>query len=229
MEYPDFGCTKNREKFVSHEDVLFYLEEYAKDSDAHRYIRFYHMVKEVRREPNSWKVTIKNLKTNEEFVRYYDVVLVCVGRYSKPCIPTSCDLNKFKGKVLHSHNYRRPEEYKNENVCVLGAGPSGLDISIELVDHVKRVYLLHKLEKNFLDLPHKIEQVNDVIKSAEGKKVITNDGLEFDDVDTIIFATGYEYDFDFLDESVGIELQDNGKLKNVYLHLVNSLHPTMYV
>ena len=227
MEYPDFASTKNRESFASHQDVLLYLEEYAKANDAHRYITFYHMVNEVKRESNCWKVIIKNLQTNEEFTRYYDVVLVCVGRYSKPSIPKSSDLSKFKGKILHSHHYRRPEEYENENVVVVGAGPSGQDIAIELVGHSKRIYLLHLLEKKKLDHLESLEQISDMIKYGKDKKIYTVDGLVLDDIDTVIFSTGYEYDYDFLHENVGIKLQENGKLTNVYLHLLNSLYPTM--
>lgn len=226
MEFPDWGA-KNREKFVSHREVLNYLEGYAKDSDAYRYIKFQHMIKEVKRESNCWRVEIKNLRTGENFVRYYDVVMVCNGRYSKPSIPSSCDISKFTGKVLHSHNYRRPEEYANETVLLLGAGPSGLDISLELVDHAKKIYLLHKLEKNFKDLPDKIEQINDVIRCAEGRTVYSIGGRKFENIDTLMFATGYEYDYGFLNDNVGIKLQDNGKLSNTYLHLINSLYPTM--
>lgn len=227
MEFPDWSSAKNREKFVSHRYVLFYLQEYAKDSDAYRYIKFQHIVKDVKRESNCWKVEIKNLRTGENFVRYYDVMMVCNGRYSKPCIPSSCDIRKFTGKVLHSHNYRRPEEYANETVLLLGAGPSGLDISLELVDHAKKIYLLHKLEKNFKDLPDKIEQINDVVRYAEGRTVYSIGGRKFENIDTLMFATGYEYDYDFLNDNVGIKLQDNGKLSNTYLHLINSLYPTM--
>ena len=227
MHYQDFDRSKNREKFVSHRDVLAYLEEYAKDSDAYRFIRFQHLVKDVKRESNCWRVEIKNLRTGDSFVRFYDVIMVCNGRYSKPNIPASCDTRKFTGKILHSHNYRRPDEYKDENVLLLGAGPSGLDISLELVDYAKKIYLLHKLEKNFKDLPDKIEQVYDVVKSAEGNTVYSLGGRKFENIDTLIFATGYEYDYGFLNENVGIKLQENGKLSNTYLHLINSLYPTM--
>ena len=123
MEYPDFSSDeKIRQKFVSHKDVLHYLEEYAKDSNAYQYIKFYHLILNISRDANCWKVTIKNLKTNEIFTNYYDVVLICNGRYSKPSIPESIDLSKFKGKILHSHNYRRPEEYRDERIVILGCG-----------------------------------------------------------------------------------------------------------
>lgn len=38
----------------------------------------------------------------------------------------------FAGKVFHSHSYRHPEPFANKSVVVLGAGASGVDISIEL-------------------------------------------------------------------------------------------------
>lgn len=228
MEFPDFPSDEKLcRKFVSHQDVKAYLEAYAKDSDAYQYIKFHHLVQHVKREKDVWKVSVLDLKKNKEFVRFYDIILICNGRYSKPSIPSSVDLSKFKGKVLHSHNYRRAEEYKDERIVVLGAGPSGLDISIELTDQAKQIYLLHLLEKNFKDFPHKIQQINDVIKSAEGNKVHTVNGITFHNIDTIIYSTGYEYDYDFLDDNVGVKLQDNGKLSNIYLHLINSKYPTM--
>ena len=33
---------------------------------------------------------------------------------------------------MHSHSYRVPEPYSGQSVVVLGAGASGLDISMEL-------------------------------------------------------------------------------------------------
>ena len=36
------------------------------------------------------------------------------------------------GTVMHSHSYRVPEPYSGQSVVVLGAGASGVDISMEL-------------------------------------------------------------------------------------------------
>lgn len=38
----------------------------------------------------------------------------------------------LSGKVMHSHSYRSPEPFAHQSVVVLGAGASGVDISIEL-------------------------------------------------------------------------------------------------
>lgn len=49
--------------------------------------------------------------------------------------------DNFKGKKLHSHDYRVPEEFEGLNVVVIGAGPSGLDIGLEITSHAKQVRL----------------------------------------------------------------------------------------
>lgn len=74
-----------------------------------------------------------------------------------------------------------------------------------------------------------IIQLNDWLKSADDKTIYTINGLELNNIDTIIFSTGYDYDHDFLDENCGVKLEKNGKLTNIYLHLLNSLYPTMCI
>lgn len=39
---------------------------------------------------------------------------------------------QFKGRVLHSHTYREPDSFRNSRVVILGAGPSGQDIALEI-------------------------------------------------------------------------------------------------
>ncbi len=48
-------------------------------------------------------------------------------------------------RVLHSHDYRTPEEFAGKTVALLGAGFSGLDISLELAvkGGAKKVYLVN--------------------------------------------------------------------------------------
>lgn len=44
---------------------------------------------------------------------------------------------------MHSHDYRNPEKYYGKTVIILGAGPSGIDIGIEITGHAAHVYLSH--------------------------------------------------------------------------------------
>ena len=48
------------------------------------------------------------------------------------------------------------------------------------------------------------------IKSISGADVLLKDGRVCEKIDTIVFATGYDYDFSFLDASCGIRLTAEG-------------------
>ena len=57
----------------------------------------------------------------------------------EPRIPDNISMENFNGLKLHSHDYREPDMFKDRSVLVLGAGPSGTDIAIEISPLVKKV------------------------------------------------------------------------------------------
>lgn len=68
--------------------------------------------------------------------------IVYTRRHSKPNIPPIPGIfESFSGKVLHSRAYRKPQDFTNQTVVVLGAGNSGVDIATDLNDYAKKVYL----------------------------------------------------------------------------------------
>ncbi|MBW4437023.1 MAG: NAD(P)/FAD-dependent oxidoreductase [Pleurocapsa minor GSE-CHR-MK-17-07R] len=75
-----------------------------------------------------------------------DVVFPCViaatGRYSKPFMPDLPGREGFRGRILHAQAYRAASDYAGQRVLAVGAGPSGVDIALELVEHAAApVYL----------------------------------------------------------------------------------------
>lgn len=60
-------------------------------------------------------------------VQGFDAVVVCVGTYSQPHLPedTVRGIPEFRGRQLHSHNFRRPEIFRGQRVLVVGASFSG--------------------------------------------------------------------------------------------------------
>lgn len=78
---------------------------------------------------NRWSIKFKDLKLNIEIEEEFDGVIVCVGNYSKPFVPKFQDLDKFKGNVIHSHDYRKITPYKSKRILIVGAGFSGIDIA----------------------------------------------------------------------------------------------------
>lgn len=62
----------------------------------------------------------------------FDAVMVCTGHHAEKHIPEFPGLSNFKGKVLHSHDYRHPAGYENKRVVIIGIGNSGGDMAVEL-------------------------------------------------------------------------------------------------
>ncbi|XP_054159671.1 uncharacterized protein LOC128957881 [Oppia nitens] len=227
MAFPDF-LIKYETSFVSHTRVLQYLNEYTKHFQLYQYIRFNHLILNVWRNENVWKVSVKDLNTNQISDNTYDSVFVCNGRYSKPKIPNIKGLENFKGKVIHSHSYREPQPFKDQMVLVLGGGPSGIDIAIEVADQAKQVIFCHTNDKPFINLPKNIRQEISNIKEISENKVLLKNDNHFT-INAIIWATGYHFDFSFLDQNCGINVNTNGRVEGIYLHLINQKFPSMAI
>lgn len=88
-----------------------------------KYVKFEHQVLRVHPLVNhKWEVIAKNLLTNEFETLNFDAVMVCNGHYHTPLFPQLKDANVFKGKEMHSHDYRCADSFKGDSVLVIGAG-----------------------------------------------------------------------------------------------------------
>lgn len=67
------------------------------------------------------------------------VIIVATGIVSNPHVPAIPQRERFKGRILHSVEYRRPEPFANQRVLVVGAGNSSGEICAELADGGARV------------------------------------------------------------------------------------------
>lgn len=64
----------------------------------------------------------------------FDAAIIASGHYSRPRLPQIPGQDVFPGRVMHSHNYRRPECYAGQTVVLLGASSSGVDIAEEIAN-----------------------------------------------------------------------------------------------
>lgn len=103
-------------------------------------------------------------------------------------MPQLDGLDKFNGHVMHSHDYRRPEQYADKMVLIIGSGPSGRDIMYEIAPQAKSVLLSHHGKFKNHNFPTNMEECGDV-------KRFTVDSVEFNDgkvrqIDSVLFCTG---------------------------------------
>lgn len=53
--------------------------------------------------------------------------------------PNIKGIETFCGTQLHSHNYREPEKFEGQCMLIIGGGPSGLDIALDISHWAKKV------------------------------------------------------------------------------------------
>ncbi len=142
-EYPDYP---------SHQEVLRYFQSYAENFGLLPYIRFNTKVKKVNKiDVEKWEVELEN-----EEKETFDFLIIANGHHSVPRHPRFRDA--FKGKYIHSHEFKNNKGFENERVLVVGAGNSGCDCAVEISRVAEKVDLSirtpqHIIPKFFLGKP----------------------------------------------------------------------------
>ena len=109
--------------------------------------------------------------------------------YYNPFIPEIPNIDIFRGRVLHSRDYKSPEGFANQNVVVVGAGPSAADISVELSKFATAVV------RNFRNVPEDEPPATDNITHVGQIKTVEQDGFVFEGglkfrADVLLYGTG---------------------------------------
>ncbi|XP_072037198.1 uncharacterized protein [Amphiura filiformis] len=231
MAFPDFPFDPSLPSFVTHKDVLDYLEKYVAQFNLLQYIKFKTVVECVKPVTNGektlWEVTVRDLtdKVNGSQTSLFDAVIVCNGHYSVPKIPKLKGQDTFTGTILHSHNYRKPEDFKDSTVVCLGASVSGQDIVLDMHPHVKMVFLSHWGETLPSEFPANVAQVP-AIDYLSGNKVIFTDGQTYE-VDTVLLCTGYEFNFSFLAKECRVTVSEDQIVSPLFKHLIHAEYPSL--
>lgn len=113
MEFPDFHHTNDSASFPTQADILKFLHAYADHFELNKRIKLNHLVVRVLPVENGkWEVLVKDLPNNKYMTTIHDAVFVCNGHYFAPRLPEIEGANEFKGKLLHSHDFRKAEAFK---------------------------------------------------------------------------------------------------------------------
>ncbi len=103
-------------KYPARQDMVDYLDQYAKELNIHPV--FNSEALSVKKQ-DGYLVT----ETNNGVYQSRHVI-VATGLNHKPKIPEFEGMNTFKGKVLHSSEYKNGAEFAGKNVLVVGFGNS---------------------------------------------------------------------------------------------------------
>eukprot|EP00111_Clytia_hemisphaerica_P003895 TCONS_00011181-protein len=159
----------------------------------------------------------------------FDAVIVCNGHYLVPNYPEIPGLKEhYKGKQLHSHYYRDPEDHKGtKNAIVWGFGPSGRDIMLDLSPSCQKIYLCHKGERSKSEFPPNCEELLNLSHVNENGDFVTSSGDVIKDVELLVACTDYHYDFPFFSKKVDLKNENKRVMFNLYKHMFYIDHPTL--
>ncbi|CAM5160866.1 unnamed protein product [Natator depressus] len=276
MGYSDFPIPEDYPNYMHNSKVMDYFRMYAEHFDLLRYIRFQTSVLSVRKcsdfsTTGQWDVITETVGKQNSAI--FDAILVCTGHHIDPYLPLECfpGVEKFKGKIMHSREYKYPEEFRDKRIVVVGLGNSGVDISLDLshttkqvflstrtgawvvnrvsdngfpldvvhftrfknlLRHIIPLYLMNRWGENKLnarfnhenyglkpqfrflskypivgdDLPNAIVSgrvlMKPNVKEFTDTAVIFEDGSREENIDIVLFATGYNFSFPFLEENI---------------------------
>jgi len=214
----DGGGLNQWPRFPHHTQVRAYLNNFARDFNLVEKIQFNTQVIRQEYETSSSKITLHlscDTGPNKTFTeKSFDAVAVCNGHFSQPRVPDLSGMNHFSGELLHSHNYRQPDSFKNQRVAVFGVSASGVDIAREIATQASEVYwcgdTFNQFEGEAITDP---EQKNLHLFScptgADANGNITFKKNTQKPIDTFIYATGYHYNFPFIKQEEIVSVEDN--------------------
>jgi dimethylaniline monooxygenase (N-oxide forming) len=159
LGYSDFPIPDHHPDFLSHYEVLRYLESYANHFGVREHIQFKTRVKNVEPQEDFWVVTL-----DDGTQKRYQAVLVANGHLWNPRMAEFA--GRFDGEQLHSHHYKTSEPFKDKNVLIIGIGNSAVDIAVDVCKGAKSTLLSTRrsawiMPKYFMGYP--IDQVSSFI------------------------------------------------------------------
>lgn len=189
---------------------------------------------------NTWILTLrKPIEGRDEdywWTETFDAVVVATGHYTVPWVPEIPGLAEFAelkpGAVIHSKAFRDKELYRGKNVVVVGASISGADIAFALADIVAApLTAVVRGNYNVFFGDYAFQHPNIVrrppivrIETDDGKvTVVFEDGTTLENVDNIIFGTGYTWTLPFLPQ---VEVKNN-RVPGLYQHIFWQKDPTL--
>ncbi|XP_032872041.1 dimethylaniline monooxygenase [N-oxide-forming] 5-like isoform X2 [Amblyraja radiata] len=302
MCFSDFPIPDDYANFMHNSKILRYFRAYAENFNLMKYIRLKTNVCNIMKEQDfstngQWTVTTKDEDGNIE-TSVYDAVMICTGHHCNPHTPLDSfpGITSFTGQYIHSKEYKDPQLFEGKNVVVIVIGNSGADLSVEISQTAKQVFLSTRrgswvlnrvgsqgypgdmvsnrrsaqllkdlipqsilkcfversLNKRFNhvnyglqpghsifsqhpmvndDLPTRIISgrvlVKPNVKSFTETTAIFADG-SVEEIDFVVFATGYTFSYPFLDESVvKVEKNQVDLYKLVFPPAIT--HPTLCI
>lgn len=124
LPYKPFGKTIPR--YPSRQQVVEYLDNYRKEFKINPI--FNTEAKLIKKEDGHWLTETNNGTFKSKYL------IMATGPYGKPRDVKFNGMETFSGRILHSFGYKSGNDFKGQNVLVVGFGNSACEIAIDLYE-----------------------------------------------------------------------------------------------
>jgi len=121
-------------KWAKQPQILSYLEDFAKDRDLNRHIKFGETVSSADYEDGRW--TVQTDSGDAYDCQYF---VSAIGQLHHPYTPAFKGKDSFAGPSFHSAEWDHSVDLKNKNVGVIGVGASAAQLIPEVAKTAKHL------------------------------------------------------------------------------------------
>lgn len=139
---PDTPIPKQYGEWVTRDDLVTYLREYAREHEL--FPEFGVTATRVEPATEGWTVQTSAGDLHKR------AVVVATGYSHTPYVPDWADRDRFTGPVVHTSAYREPSPYRGQRVLVVGSGNSAADVVVDLVGVADEVIMAIRTPPNIV-------------------------------------------------------------------------------
>ena len=238
MEHSDDKSLRTRQLFPSREAVLEYLRHYGRDVRHH--VRFHTLVEDIQLQNSAaldqWSIRSRDLLSNERSIKEYDAVVIASGHYSVPFIPDIMGIRDWADAnpdiISHSKYYRSAESFDGKKTVVVGYSASGVDITHQLSSKAKWPIMVSQRSPSAFTFPksYKVDvpEIVEFLPSSRGRKAVrfANGHIE-EDLDAILFCTGYLFSYPYLSSLKPPIISNGERVQHLYKQIFHIKHPSL--
>ncbi len=134
---PGFAFPGEKHHYPSRQDVIDYLQAYAK-----------HFAFPIKTESKVTSITkdVEAFAIKTELGDTYTArsVIDATGAFNQPYFPDIPNRSEYQGQVLHTFQYQRPDTFAGKRVLVIGAGNSAIQVAGDLVGTAQNVTIVSR-------------------------------------------------------------------------------------